>query len=213
MNWDDDLEAYVSMVDAEGGGWGHHADQGADDWDLVGGDDHTTGVGNAFISADVGDLTDKWMVSQTLGLSSTSVLTFWHKYEFETGYDGGVIEISVDDGANWVDLGPAITTGGYNDTISTSFSSPIGGRDAWSGDQLTFTEVTVDLSTFDGEVAKIRWRMGCDTSVDAGNWLIDDFAINDTGIGGPCDTVAVEDFIFADGFETGNALNWSGVLN
>ncbi len=119
LNWSDDLEAYGSMADADGSGWAHGADAGADDWDLASGDDQTTGTGNAFISADVASLTDKSMLSQELVLSSTSVLTFWHKYQFETGYDGGVVEISVDGGATWQDLGSAIATGGYNDTIST----------------------------------------------------------------------------------------------
>ncbi|MCK5379555.1 MAG: hypothetical protein KAJ78_09120, partial [Acidobacteria bacterium] len=65
-DWADDLEAYSSMADAEGAGWGHDAAAGVDDWDVVTGDDHTTGTGNAFTAADVSSLTDKWMVTQPM---------------------------------------------------------------------------------------------------------------------------------------------------
>ena len=48
----------------------------------------------------------------------------------------GTVEISesTDGGASWEDLGDAIIEGEYNDTISTSFSNPIGGQAAWSGE-------------------------------------------------------------------------------
>lgn len=209
-DWTDDLEAYASMADAEGAGWGHDAAAGTDDWDVVTGNDHTTGIGNAFSAEDVSSLTDKWMITQPMVIAATSVLSFWHKFDFEDGFDGGVIEISVDDGATWIDLGPQITAGGYNDTISTSFGSPIGGRPAWSGEQVGFGEVTVDLSPYATETATIRWRLACDSSVSAGDWKIDDFFVNDAGTGGPCETGA-GGLVFADGFESGDTAAWSVV--
>ncbi|MEN8163632.1 MAG: trypsin-like peptidase domain-containing protein [Acidobacteriota bacterium] len=207
-DWIDDLEAYVTMTDAEGAGWGHAAADGTDDWDLVVGDDHTSGTGNAFVAADVSTVTDKWMITQQMVIDATSILSFWHKFDFEDGFDGGVLELSIDDGASWIDLGPQITAGVYNDTISTCCSNPIGGRQAWSGTQATFGEVTVDLSIYAGETVVIRWRMGCDSSVDAGDWKIDDFFINDAGTGGPCETGA-GGHIFTDGFESGGTTAWS----
>ena len=204
----DDLESYMSMADAEGAGWAHGADLGSDDWDLVNGVDHTVGDGNAFTSEDVGSLADKFLVSQEFVVSDTSVVFFWHKYDFEDGYDGGVIEISIDDGLNWIDLGPSILVGGYNDTISTTYSSPIAGREAWSGEQATFTTARVDLSAYEGESALVRWRLACDTSVAAGDWLIDDIELRRVGVGGPCETVSSADLIFYDGFETGDANGW-----
>ncbi len=209
-DWMDDLEAYATIGDAEGAGWGHAASDGTDDWDVVVGDDHTTGTGNAFVAADVSSLTDKWMVTHSMMIDATSTLSFWHKFDFEDGYDGGVIEISLDDGVTWLDLGPQITAGGYNDTISTCCSNPIGGRQAWSMTQTSFGEVTVDLSIYAGETAVIRWRMGCDYSISAGDWKIDDFFINDAGTGGPCET-GVGGMIFIDGFESGGTNAWSVV--
>ena len=80
----------------------------------------------------------------SLGLSSTSVLNFWHNYDlarfpgpsgvFSIRYESGaVIEVSGDGGTTWKDLGPYITVGGYNGTVDSGAQSPIAGRKAWVG--------------------------------------------------------------------------------
>src|SRR5262249_18987556 len=65
--------------------------------------------------------------------------SFRNRYQLESTlpnyYDGGVLEISINGGA-FTDIlaaGGSFVTGGYVGTISTSFSSPIAGRQAWSG--------------------------------------------------------------------------------
>ncbi len=205
----DDVEAYATIADAVDNGWVHGAGAGTDDWAVATGDDNTTGTGNAFQSMDVSGVTDKWLRTDAFGVIATTQLSFYHKFDFEDGYDGGVLEISTDGGSTWQDLGTQITAGGYNDSISSSFSNPLGGRDAWSGTQASFAQVTVDLSSFDGETVMVRWRMGCDTSVSAGAWLIDDVLITDAGVAGPCDSIALP--FFADDFENGTTDAWSVV--
>jgi hypothetical protein len=80
----------------------------------------------------------------SLGLSSSSVMNFWHNFDFarfpgpsgvfSIRYEsGGVLEISADGGTIWKDLGLYITTGGYNGTVDTGAQSPIAGRKAWVG--------------------------------------------------------------------------------
>ena len=119
------------------------------------------------------------------------MLTFWHSYDFEvgsgtTGYDGGVLEISVNGGTTWTDLGAAITAGGYTHTISSSFGNPLAGRQAWSGAKTAFSQVSVNLSTYAGAGRLIRWRMGCDSSSAKGPWYVDDIQITDTQVFGSC---------------------------
>jgi len=157
--------------------WTHGADEGTDDWSIIN-SSYAHSPANVWFAADVDTVTDKFLVSRTVTLTPLSELTFWHRYNMETGYDGCVIEISTDGGTTWEDLGATIIEGGYNDTISTSFSNPIGGREAWSGESgSTMTRVVADLAAYAGYEAHIRFRIGCDSSVDDDGWYIDDVTV------------------------------------
>ncbi len=86
---------------------------------------------------------DDSLTLPSLGLSSSSVLNFWHNFDLARfvgtpvtagRYESGaVIEISRDGGATWKDLGPYVTAGGYNGTVDSGAQSPIAGRRAWVG--------------------------------------------------------------------------------
>ena len=183
-DWLDDVEAYPTIADAVAAAWSHYADLGADDWAVSTTVNHTAGGSNSFTATDVAAVTDKSLQTPAKAVTPSSQLIFWHQYQFETGYDGGVIEISTDGGSVWNDLGPIITAGGYTHTISSSYGNPLGGRNAWSGNQATFTQVTVNLATYAGQSVNIRWRMGCDSSVSDGPWHIDDIQITNLAGGG-----------------------------
>ncbi len=187
--WADDLEPSADS------GWTHAADQGTDDWALSTASSHSSS--HSWMTVDVASLADKSLVAPAKGLSSSSVLTFWHTYDFESGYDGGVLEISTDNGSNWSDLGAAMTAGGYVRTLSTSYQNPIGGRDSWSGAQASFVQVSVNLGSYAGVDRLIRWRAGCDSSVGAGNWHIDDIQITNTEVYGTCGGVTCDPPTFA----------------
>jgi hypothetical protein len=87
------------------------------------------------------------------------------------------LEISTDGGGTWSDLGGFITANGYNGVVSTSYSNPLGGRSAWVSGLAAWTKVEVDLTSFAGQNVQIRWRIGCDSSVSAAGWYIDDVQI------------------------------------
>jgi hypothetical protein len=206
--FDENLNGYANMADAEAGGWSHFADTGSDDWRIEIGDDNPSGPGSgsgsAFVSTDVDTTTDKSLVTEPFSPTGTSVLSFYHKHQFETNgagttfYDGAVLEISADGGSNWSDLGNAMTTGGYNATLNGGFGQPLGAVPAWGGDLASYTLVEVDLSAYAGQLVNVRWRMGTDSSVNDGDWKIDDISISDVGIFGVCTTG--NDVIFYDGF-------------
>jgi len=88
-----------------------------------------------------------------------------------------VLEISTDSGSTWSDLGIYITANGYNGTINSNFSNPLGGRQGWTGDLTTWTQVEVDLSAFAGQDVLVRWRLGCDSSQSDVGWYIDDVQV------------------------------------
>ena len=108
-------------------------------------------------------------------------LSFYHRYDMETNYDGGIIEIAVNGGTFTYVPGTAITQNGYTGTISTSFQSPIGGLEAFTGnyDTGTYFESIVDLSGFagNGDTVQIQFHQGDDNSVGDDGWYLDDLTL------------------------------------
>jgi len=92
-----------------------------------------------------------------------------HRYNSEYSYDGGVIEISTDNGATWTDLGPQMTRNGYNTEADDggSFIPAFGGS---SGGYL---QTEIDLSSFAGQVVLFRFRFFSDTGTSGEGWYVD----------------------------------------
>ncbi len=198
--FNENLDTYNNISDAENQGWSHNSTIGSDDWRIETGDDHTTGTGSAFVSTDVNISSDKFLATKSFSPSDTSTLSFFHKFDFELGtsaWDGAILEITTDGGDTWTNLGAQITSGGYNVTLNPA--NPLGAVPAWGGLQATYVEVQVDLGSFANQVAQIRWHMGTDTSIGGGDWKVDDIIISDVGTLSACSQI---DLIFMDGFET-----------
>jgi len=136
------------------------------------------------------DLKDDRLVSPAFDLSSQSQLTFWHRYGFEAGFDGGVLEVS-EDGADWHDVldgGGSFAEGGYDGSISTGYGSPIAGRAAWTSIDpstmpTTMSKVVVNVGAFAGSNVRFRFRLGADEisvpgSLPGAGWWIDDVSVS-----------------------------------
>ena len=114
-------------------------------------------------------------------------LFFRNNYDTESGFDGGVLEVSspnINAGAFTDITDPAVggtfIAGGYNNTISTSFGSLIGGRNAWSGSSGGYIDTIADLgATVAGQSIKLRFRMASDDSTSAPGWNIDGVRVRD----------------------------------
>ena len=161
------------------GNWTKHP-QGSTPWAIVS-TNYAHSGSHALFSADEGSVKDDTIDTYEIDLrnASTATLSFYHTYELENTYDGAVIEISTDGGSTFTDLGSHITQGGYNGTISTSYQSPIAGRNAWTGGSLgTMSQVVVDLSSYVGHTVIIRFRMACDSSVNKTGWYVDDVVVS-----------------------------------
>jgi hypothetical protein len=163
-------------VESGAGLWSHGATSGTDHWAIT--TDQAHSPGHAWHVPDDPVKTDSALwPSAPFPVVDGTVLSFWHRFQFEgLSYDGAVLEISVDGGA-WTDLGAQMTANGYNGTLSGGTGNPLGGRAAWVGDQTAWTRVEADLSPFAGHEARVRWRLGCDMAAGDAGWFIDDVLV------------------------------------
>jgi hypothetical protein len=106
-------------------------------------------------------------------------IAFRHRHAFELGnWDGGVVELSTDNGATWSDAGAPL----YNGTTNAMTTAPIGAsRPALVGRSVgwpNFVSATLNLgTTYAGQTVRIRFRIGADQGTGAPGWEIDDIAI------------------------------------
>lgn len=136
-----------------------------------------------------GGVKDDRLVAPPQNISATTQLIFWHRYQYEDGFDGGVIEVSTDGGATWNDVGlSSFAEGGYNGTISPSDSSPIAGRKAWTGGNAAaaMTRVVVNLGAFAALNARVRFRSTNDPLGPGVGWFIDDVQFTNTNVATTC---------------------------
>jgi len=136
---------------------------------------------NSFFTADIASVSDQILATtNSFALGATPpVLSFWHWYNSESTFDGGVLEVSINGGTTWADIGAAnFIQNGYNSTISNAYSCPIGGRTAWSGNNAGFVETKVNMSAYANQPnIKLRWRFASDISVAATGWNVDDISL------------------------------------
>lgn len=120
---------------------------------------------------------DQFLARSGIVVSNGAVLSFWHAYDLEATYDGGVVEISTN-GTTWVDLGTNATQNGYTGTIDTGYSNPIGGRNAFTGSSGGFIETKIPLTNYAGKTVSIRFRESDDNGTANTGWWVDDIKIS-----------------------------------
>jgi large repetitive protein len=133
---------------------------------------------------------DTALVSPVLEASATDplVVTLKHAFSLEAVqiidifFDGGVIEVSNDNGATWRDVTEVGVDPGYSGTISEDFDNPLAGREGFSGTNTSFPDfdtLTLDFGTqFAGQSVLLRFRLGTDFCCNAAGWEIDDIAVS-----------------------------------
>lgn len=134
---------------------------------------------------DFGSLSDTAIESPDLEVDPANplIITFDHVHDFEwsfdgtmTLWDGGVIEITNDDGATWTDIS-AYADPGYTGVLFTGAGNPLSGQMGYGSQNPSFPmpdTVSLDLgTTFAGETVRLRFRIGTDQAVGAQGWFID----------------------------------------
>ena len=109
-------------------------------------------------------------------------LVFRQRYNLESGFDGGVLEIKIGNGAftDILTAGGSFTQGGYIQALATdaTCANPLAGRSAWTGDSSGYFTTTAGLpATAVGQNVQFRWRAGFDCGVANSGWWIDSVSL------------------------------------
>jgi hypothetical protein len=122
--------------------------------------------------------------------SNTTRLSFWHRRDFESGFDGGVVTVSID-GTNY-EFAPAtaIVSGStYNGTIAADCApSGSAGTPVFTGLSSTFTNTVVNLDSVcniltgtitgcAGRSVRIGFTSITDCGVTGDGWFLDDVSV------------------------------------
>lgn len=158
---------------------------------------------------------DGGLISPTITVGNDAELTFWHWIDAEvstaypdSAYDGGVVDISVNEGP-WLQL---TTSPGTNKIIrytsggGNPYTGPFpGGTHCFSG-AFAWTQETADLSSYEGDI-RLRFRFGSDNGGAREGWYLDDIQIIGTPPGG-IPPARVDDLVIV--VMNGNVyLSWS----
>ncbi|VAW39694.1 hypothetical protein MNBD_GAMMA01-309 [hydrothermal vent metagenome] len=116
--------------------------------------------------------------SNTLSITSeTANLEYKAFYDLEANWDGVVVEVSTDDGTTWVDFPPIE---GYPGDFSETTENPVNAcgypasQKAFSGSSNgQFNSYSHDLTQFEGQDIKVRWRLSTDPGVKMEGFYLD----------------------------------------
>ncbi len=133
------------------------------------------------------------LTSPATTVQPNTEVSFRHNYQLETGYDGGVLEYSLNGGA-WGDLlvslpsggtivegdYPRFPTGAYEIIYSNpTYQSPIAGRPAWTGIGPGYVTTRVRLpEVWIGQSIRFRWILADDITFSRVGWWLDDIDVN-----------------------------------
>ncbi len=137
---------------------------------------------NGRFTEEEGAPTEQTLVSPSMHVGSAPLsISFRHRFAFEAGaWDGGVVEISNDNGGTWSPVG---ALGFYNATTNAETDAPIGtNRPAFVNRNTgwpNFITSLVNLGTVHAnQDVRIRFRVGADLNIGAPGWDIDDITVS-----------------------------------
>ncbi len=177
----DDRDAHT------GGGFASSKARGVADWTI------STAQANkgthSWYAADPETATDFSLISNAFTPSAFSVFSFYHRFTTEAGYDGGMVDVSTNNGVSWTSAAPYFISNGYNgiiysfNPVDTSYGSVPLPSFTGTPKDTGFIQSLIDLSSFSGKSIKIRFRMYTDLGTTYEGWYVDDITITN-GCGG-----------------------------
>jgi hypothetical protein len=121
------------------------------------------------------------LISPPQYVSSSTHVIFWHRFDLEPDFDGGVLEVSTDGGVTYADVtsvGGVFVSGAYNHLMG---GGPLAARMAWNGRSPgvldgVMDKVEVDVGALGGQTVVFRWNFRADdlNLDEAVGWWVDD---------------------------------------
>lgn len=155
------------------------SDNASANWETS--DSSADSVPNSAFSPGLASVNSAYLISPNLtGINADSELRFDHNYFMEGAFDGGVLEISLNNGSwvEWINAGGSFTQNGYDTSISSGFSSPIASQDAWTGNSNGFIQtIAIFPPSAYGQSVRVRWHQANDNSQVEDGWWIDNIEL------------------------------------
>ena len=149
---------------------------GSPKWDSTSADYHS--APNSFTDSKAGNYVSNATVTMTstnaINLSgySNPKLSFWTKWEIETLYDCGVIQISTNNGTTWAALKGTLTKAASG--IGRQIPA---GMQIYDGTHYYWTQEIIDLSSYAGQQIKLRFALWTDGGTERDGWYVDDISV------------------------------------
>jgi hypothetical protein len=125
------------------------------------------------------------LTTPALTIQSGAVLSFASKYDIETNWDAGIVEVAQGPTfSTWTKL----TTVNYPDALlntgnacgfPTSFSGTVFSKN-YTTPVYPATSYSGSLAAYAGKDVKLRWRLSADSTGNGKGWWIDDVAVTNT---------------------------------
>jgi hypothetical protein len=132
-------------------------------------------------------------------LPANSALTFNAKWDIETGYDYGYVQVSTDGGSTWTNIAGTGTS-----NVAGAADGPGNAGNGIFGLQAAWIPASYDLSAYSGKAVKLRLTYACDSgffgndynnpNYPTSGWFVSNLAVGPTGAP-----------VFSDDFSTTNA--------
>lgn len=140
--------------------------------------DHLWHASNLAVASD----TQLVSIPVTVSRTEPFVISFRHRYTFDGGptsdpasTDGGVVELSEDDGLTWKDM-TEYGLDPYTGRVAPAATTALAGKRAFVGkSSASLTPVTLELAkVLSGKRVRVRFRLVTDSARGAAGWDLDD---------------------------------------
>ena len=180
----------IYSTDFEGDGQGWSSDGSNNTWTLSTNKSHSSDT--SYYAQNLGRISDQNLISPEITLppfEGSLTMQFWNYQEMENDeladkcFDGGILEISIDNGLTWKQIGGppgdtnVLITDQYDGFIDIAHQNPLGGLAAWCGDPQDWLNSVVRLDNYAEKTVRFRFRLGTDESVGRDGWYIDDLLV------------------------------------